>query len=247
MLIQISDLVNKIISNPAPVLFLDTCAILDIMNTPFYDHLNIGVIETAIKLIKGSDCDYPEVWLVITEDVEKEWRKNSVKIKEDSHKQIDEFSKRLNRFDQVVKKAGIPPGFSYNKSEQFMLDGYLYELSEKLLLASNKIENDEDSQIRALERVRNNQPPYSKFKDREKGTIDCVIIEHFIKTTIFLCENEFRNEVYFISSNTNDFGKPDDIKEPLKSQFDEVNLQYVTDIAWASSVIKTGSTPAGGS
>ncbi|NQU05260.1 MAG: DUF4935 domain-containing protein [Calditrichaeota bacterium] len=234
MSIQITDLVNRIISNPAPVLFLDTCAILDIMNTSFCYHINSRVIETANKLLKATNCHPPLVWLVITEDVENEWKRNAENTKNNTHDQINELSKRLNRFDQVITFAGITPDFSYSKPKQFLLDEYLYKLSEKLKLASCKIKNDEDCQIRALERVRNNHPPYSKQKKTEKGTLDCVIIEHFIKVSRILRERTFENYMFFVSTNTKDYlesDKPHNIKEPLKSQFSELKLQYITDIA----------------
>ena len=236
MSIQIPDLIQRIESNPAPVLFLDTCALLDIMNMPFDDRFPVSIIESVNRFLEINIVNQSSIWIVIAEQVEDEWNKKSNSVYEEISGEIKRARKQINKFRDIINTAGIEPGFICSDLYRFHLDDYLFDLSRQLISISYIIENNSDCMGRASGRVLKNEAPSRKGK----GLPDCIIIEHYLEMCKLLRRNSFIYDLVFVSSNTKDYYEPDkpyNIKEPLKSQFSELNLQYVTNIAWASSIL----------
>jgi hypothetical protein len=80
--------------------------------------------------------------------------------------------------------------------------------------------------------MRNGIAPSSKGKPEYK---DCHIVEHFLELARMLRSGGLTEKIVFVSSNTEDYGKGPDGRPPLDAEFRAVQLQFVTDIAWAES------------
>ena len=78
--------VNRILAAPAPVLCLDTCALLDIIRVPARFHENkisVNIITAAFELISKASTNPPDLWILILELVEKEWLENASNVHTD--------------------------------------------------------------------------------------------------------------------------------------------------------------------
>ena len=65
---------------------------------------------------------------------------------------------------------------------------------------------------------------------------DCLIIEHFLAAGAALRSAGIAETMLFVSSNKNDYGDPPGAS-PLNTEFAAMRLDYVTDLAWAVSLL----------
>jgi hypothetical protein len=74
------------------------------------------------------------------------------------------------------------------------------------------------------------QAPSARGKSESK---DCLIIEHYLKLVTDLRAAGFVERVVFVSSNSNDYGKPTALRPPLDTQFGTAEIEYVNNFQWA--------------
>lgn len=230
----IDDIISTILHQPAPVIFLDTCIILDIVRVLHREGIDKGIIKSAKDLIVRSKDESEKIWLITSEIVETEWNDNIDIVVEDLEKEIRRLKNNMLRLESILKDVFPGTNIIYPDIAAYSLDDYLRSLSEKLLKSSIIFLNDQECLLKSTDRVFGNMAPASKGKSEPK---DCMIIEHYIKISKHLRENSFREKRIFITSNKNDYGSPSDIKEPLNNEFDNVGLSYVNNMAWAISMI----------
>ncbi len=232
----ISLLVNRILTQPAPVLFLDTCALLDIIRVPFRK-VSVNLIVATNDIILKASTNQPNLWIVILELVEKEWRENVGNVSIELEKHIQELHDNLIKFSDTLEKIGTISPFYNADLRSFDIEHKLYCLSEKLLKSSIIMENDDNCKIRAMDRVSIDAAPAGS-KHRKNEAKDCMIIEHYLYLCQELRSNTFAEKCLFVSSNTQDYGHPQCLRSPLDVEFANINLIFAKDIAMANSMIK---------
>jgi hypothetical protein len=113
-----------------------------------------------------------------------------------------------------------------------------FGLSEKLgdlarSVAEAAIVLEDDSECLRAARARNNagRPP----SHRKQQLPDCEIIEHYFALMHHLRTNGFTPKCIFVSSNSQDYGKP--AESFLQDEFSVHELEFVSNLAWARSLI----------
>jgi hypothetical protein len=234
MLLTLSEITNQINTNPAPLLLVDTCTFLDVIRVPYRENIQINMIDTTMTLISRAKLNPPSLWLVSCDIVKAEWESNANEVCNELKMHISKYQQSGVRLGKILEKA--LPGITYYQPDlvTFSLEQHLYNLSKNLLEASLKIADDDDCLVRATKRVRMNQAPASKSKSEPK---DCMIIEHYLALCQGLRNSGFSKKCIFVSSNVNDYGKPHNIHQPLDTQFNNLGIDFVTDLSWAMSMI----------
>lgn len=64
-----ADLTAAVVAQPAPVVFLDTAAILDVLRVPFRHELQADIIDSAAAVVNDARADPKRIWLVATGNV----------------------------------------------------------------------------------------------------------------------------------------------------------------------------------
>ena len=64
-----ADLTAAVVAQPAPVVFLDTAAILDVLRVPFRHELQADIIDSAAAVVNDARADQKRIWLVATGNV----------------------------------------------------------------------------------------------------------------------------------------------------------------------------------
>jgi hypothetical protein len=112
----------------------------------------------------------------------------------------------------------------------------LLSLSEQLLNASLHLEGHNDTNMRAFARAANNTPP-----SRKGGEIkDSAILEECLEVCRQLSAMGCSRKRIFCTSNTNDYcATGGGLHQNLAGDFGAVGLDFVTNLPWALSELKT--------
>ena len=92
-----SSLISRIIAEPRPVIFLDTCSILDVVRVFFRQTLQPGIAESAVEVIDASSKPR-KLWAVTSRVVFDEYRKNRPIVDGELLRNIDQIQASVIRF-----------------------------------------------------------------------------------------------------------------------------------------------------
>jgi len=227
------DISQRISNSSAPVLFIDTCIFLDILRSTFRDNIHVDAIAAALSLIKMSESDPTKVWLLTNETVHAEWGDNIVNVKQELEKEV----KALERTrEKLVIAANVILKIEHTygqKMTSINLHGHLENLSRNLLSHCLITEQDYNHCAMGMQRSIKCLPPAKKGKSEPK---DCVIFEAFLDVSEKVRKLGYRKEIYFVTSNSNDYRKANNpfIIEELK----RIGATLIDNLPWALAVVE---------
>ena len=235
MFIEVDEVCAAITAKPEPVLFLDTCTILDVLRAPCRESIAVEEISAAMTLIRLNGQPTPGVWLVTNETVHDEWTANldTVKI------ELERESKKIERLrSRLVDAVDIVYGRTHevgHRVEHLKLTEHLENLSRQLLSVSQKVKIADSHSLNAMSRVRKYMAPAGRGKQEAK---DCEIFEAFLDVGRTLRSRGFADSICFVTANTDDYGKPTEPKNPLDTELLGINARYVGSLTWALAVVE---------
>lgn len=233
MFLSSEDISQRISNSSAPVLFIDTCIFLDILRSTFRDNIHVDAIAAALSLIKMSESDPTKVWLLTNETVHAEWGDNIVNVKQELEKEV----KALERTrEKLVIAANVILKIEHTygqKMTSINLHGHLENLSRNLLSHCLITEQDYNHCAMGMQRSIKCLPPAKKGKSEPK---DCVIFEAFLDVSEKVRKLGYRKEIYFVTSNSNDYRKANNpfIIEELK----RIGATLIDNLPWALAVVE---------
>ena len=197
--LEMGDAVNEIINHPAPILFIDTCTLLDIIRLPFRQKKSttakayLDSAENAIKLVKDN-----RLRVVILPLILKEFGDNLSRTKDELSRHVKNISSSLEILYSIHSngygKLIVPDLFSFKT--ELILEKICCDLIELGIHVKQK----DDTTLKANNRVIMNIPP------SRKGTLkDCIIYEHCLELAALLRNQGFNEKMVFFTSNTEDF------------------------------------------
>ncbi|EJY0884548.1 PIN domain-containing protein [Vibrio cholerae] len=229
---SLQDLCNKIIAESnKPVLFLDTCVLLDVIRVSSRDGANVNTISTVNDLVNTDS-----MWLIISDVVNSEWLQNVDKVYSEADNHLKSLGKGLVQFQSALAQLPSLGTFSYTKRpHDYNIPSLLKDLSNQLREKALVIDFDTECAGKAMLRVVSNKAPSALGKDESK---DCTIYEHYLELGKQLRAASFSNEIVFASSNKADFGEPEKLRAPIDSELSELNIRFVNSLPWALSLIQ---------
>jgi hypothetical protein len=230
---SLAKLAQDILLDQRPVLLLDTCAILDIIRVPIR-RAKSDLLGASQKLLARAGSSPRRLWILVNEQVVQEWDDNAANVTGEVEAVIARTEDAARGL--VASAQGLAPNQRVSSFSLggLKLDQLLLARSESLLKIASIIADDDTCHQRAVDRMRQRVAPSSQGKQEYK---DCHIIEHFLELARGLRRGGFAESIIFASSNTSDYGSVPG-KPPLDGEFNSVSLQFVTDIAWAESLLK---------
>lgn len=219
------DVAARVINAGVPILFLDTCIVLDIVRAPIREAIGVHDIAAVHTLIERATRTPPEVSLVINQQVHGEFLTNIDEVEKDVVRSLktlgDQLSGVLTRMSALCSTVQIPGNVNL-LSLGFPKIGR--QLADKLLQSSIVLEDHEDELRKALHRVNFAHPPATQAKQSFK---DCLIIESYLRLAGALqTAGCFYNKV-FATSNTKDYQQGHSALHPhLVSEFSAFDLEY---------------------
>ena len=234
--LSIRNVTDRIIASPAPVLFIDTCSLLDLIRVPFRERSAkkvSQVLDAAMNLIALSQKSVSGLWVVGPPVVLDEWTEHSQAATEELRRHLERLDNSIEIAHIVANAVGAAmpnPAARYSSQN---LDDALERLSASFFANALILSEDSNCVIRASRRTINQEAPGRKGG----GLKDCIIIEHSIELCSQLQVAGFAERCVFITSNEKDFFKPAlaEAKAPLDSQLRRVGLSLTKYWNWAKT------------
>ncbi len=222
--------VATIQGNAAPVVYLDTCVLLDIVRAPLRN--NAAAVQAASELLTGAQRTPPTVYPVIGCPTPTEWNDHIDEAVTDCTTAVSS----VNAVSDAWNFLGVP-GIPPLPTHALPLPDRLKDLSETLRDAAILLDKDADALSRAIDRMIKAERPAKKGG---RGAKDAVIMEHAIGLSTELRAAGFVEPCIFVSSNTSDFaGSNTTALHPnLAPVFAGPNLLYAASLPEAVVLLK---------
>jgi hypothetical protein len=211
-----------------PVLFVDTCILLDIIRST--DRCLPHYAARATELLRLVTASPPSCFLVISSIIPREWNTHSQEVTDEVNRHLTKMQEQSSHFHDACQVLSITRGFGRAGYASSGLAEKLRDLSRQLLDSALCLDEDDSSRVRAVGRVVNNTPP-----SRKGGEVkDCAIIEECLAVCQRLHAAGFGRKRVFCTSNTDDYCETGKILHPsLALEFATVGLSFTTNLPWA--------------
>ena len=248
-MIPISEAARLIASEPAPLLLLDTCALLDVLRAPQRGDDPSIAIGAAVEILRRASAPR-RIWVLAAGIIQIEWSDNATAVITSlaTHiKQVDHWVRGLS-----VTLRALPPAAelaSKGAAESSLAPGgragfealriseRLNALAEALLRSVVWLEADAEILLAAHQRSAMNLKPASRGK-RERP--DCQIIETYFSLCRGLRANRFSERSVFVSANKGDFcadGAPLAFHVDLAPACSECQIDFAINLGHAISIL----------
>lgn len=221
---SVTDICKRIMENEIPVLFVDTCSILNIVNSLHINSLSENYAMSALELSK---LHGQKIWLISSQNVKEEWKDNIDSVIGTMEREALKVDRNVS---SMLRVSNLLLNASYllpQKISNLNISPNLKGLSEKFLNTCLLLERTDEHTVRAMQRVRKNEAPARKGKPEPK---DCEIVECFIELGQELRNTGFAEKLIFFTANKDDFGTSRKIKKPLDDQFSCIDAQLTNNI-----------------
>ncbi|MDR3632323.1 MAG: hypothetical protein P4L84_00725 [Isosphaeraceae bacterium] len=180
---------------PRPILFLDTCTLLDIVRAPLRDLTAAVRAGVELRALAASAT----VRLFVQDIVPGEWADNLPAARRDGEASIRAFTATWQIAGDLGQPAPplpvLPPGTLVDELEP---------LSHDLSMAAHTLDRDYAGMSWAIDRVAAKQKPSSA-----KGTVkDGHILGHALQLSTLPAAAGYPNSRVLVSSNRSDFAAP---------------------------------------
>ncbi|MBI1914956.1 MAG: hypothetical protein HYS12_09510 [Planctomycetes bacterium] len=226
---KIGRIVTAITGSPAPVLFLDSCILLDIVRTPLRN--KASEVRVATQFLASVRKAPKTIHLLIASPTPTEWNDHIGEAVTDCTTAVNS----CNAVASICAQIALP-GVAFLPAAVLNLPTMLRQLSADLLASAVTIDHSAAALGRAVDRIIASTHP---AKPGGKGAKDSVILEHAVETTDKLRTAGFTGITLFVSSNTADFAAKGstNLHAQLVPAFNPVSLQYAVSLEDAESIL----------
>jgi hypothetical protein len=234
---SIADIVAQVQAVGLPVLFADTCILLDVIRAPLRPAQLPGCVEAAQQLIQLLTIPPARCTLVTASFVPREWLTHAGSEADNLRAHLTEIDDEAERLHQFCGLVGITPPFPNTGYRLLSLAERLQDLSRGLLDVALRLDPDVDCIVRAHERAANHRPPSLKGGEVK----DATIVEECLDVSRRLQAVGFSPKRVFCTSNTNDYcGRSSSRQHPsLAVEFRAAALEFTTNLPWAVNELNT--------
>ncbi len=191
----LSQAVADLTAAPRPILFLDTCTLLDIVRAPLRDLIASVRAGVELRALAATGT----IRLFVKDIVPGEWLNNMRAARQDGEDGVRAFIATW----QIAADLGLPAPPLPVLPPGTLIDE-LQQLSDELLMSADILERDYAGMSWAIDRVAAKKKPSSA-----KGTVkDCHILGHSLRLGALLAASGYPNSRLLVSSNRSDFAAP---------------------------------------
>lgn len=227
---SVQDACNLIVSQPAPVVMVDTCGLLDPARSPMRP--KSGGLQPAIELAALAQVNPRQLWVVVPAKVVDEWGDNFAKTQSEMRSFIRSVQDGLEALKAASAALEIPEPPSVRLPEGILLGG-LSAVAQRLFDAAIVLDVHEEARRRAGIRFSLEEPPARKGSPPN----DCIIVEHCLELAVALKAVHYSPPCVFVSSNTNYYCQGRGLHPDLQRSFQDANLQFAPNLAAAKSIL----------
>ncbi|MGC8644008.1 MAG: hypothetical protein ACP5XB_29465, partial [Isosphaeraceae bacterium] len=189
----IDEAVEKILGAELPVLFLDTCVLLDIIRAPLRPAQLRGCLQAALELRHLAGVPPIRCLLVVASFVPGEWLTHAEAEVQNLRAHLNDFDEEASLLHGFCNLVGITPSFPKPEYGVLSLAEKLHDVSRQLLDGSLSLEPDHACIIRAYGRATTYSPPSRKGGEVKDSTIveECLEVSRRLEAADFLPKKVF--------------------------------------------------------
>ncbi len=221
----IAESAQQLAAHGLPILFIDTCVLLDIIRTPL--RKIPGCIQNAVGLVEmqaKSSCR-----VVASSMIQNEWKEHEQSVVDELDRHFGLRDQDSLAFHEACGLVGIPLSFSQASYQSAGLGAKLRDLSDELMSKALHLSPSDETRARATTRTL----AYVRPARKGGGLQDCIIIEEYLELCRSLQAVGFTNKKVFCSSNTQDYQNGPKLHEDLDVEFQSVGLTFTNALHWA--------------
>ncbi len=223
----IAAVANQIIADDLPVVFVDTCSLLDVIRSVKRNLRDC--VAHASALYSAATAVPRRCNIVVSYLVRHEWRAHEGELLDEAAQHLVEMEEHSRHFHDACGALGVAPGFGRSNYAACNLATQLRDLSRMILDCAIVVDDDNECSAKAMDRVIYNVPPSKKGGEAK----DCTILEGYLAVSRLLFDVGFQKKQVFCTSNKNDFCKAGKLHPILAAEFAPINLHFVTNLGWA--------------
>jgi len=231
-MIDAAEAVRRITATGAPVLCLDTCALLDLMRDPTRDKFGGGHAAAGLALLARAEMTPPTLSLIIAEQVGTELADHMDRIQTESEQVLRRLDATMNRACDVLAAYGLVPSPAGPNLSSLNFPIAARAIVERFIRVAHTVQEEESFLTRAWARVRAGTAPAARGKQSIK---DCVVVETYLHVARALRSGGFAGKILFLTTNTADYaeGARPQLHSGLVADFTGPQLTFATDFLMA--------------
>ena len=216
------DQVTAICALNAPVLFLDTCMLLDVVRDVTRESVTSQNLSACLALLALVETRTDLVVCLATQ-VKSELNDNLSGVEDDSRAKLTKYVSEALRIDQAARLFGATGAM--NTGHLFDHVARARKAMDRWLPVAHEASSEGDIPGRAWRRVSLGIAPAKKGKESMK---DCVVIETYFEAADQLRKAGLSTPFVFASSNTKEYHEPNTshLTPDLQSQFTLMGMEY---------------------
>lgn len=226
---SIGELADHVAEKDLPLLFLDTCALLDVIRAPFrHDDANetIATISGAMQLADRQD----EFVLAVSSIVPGEFRAHFSRVTDELTSHCQSLIDEITAMDALFKSLGLQTHLPIPHNSYRELESRLRQLAKRLLANAFILKPEDSIELKAFRRSKGRIPPGQR-RDQDK---DCQIFEECLEASRLLRNENHSGRIVFCTSNRRDYCAVRSVPHPeITKELDSVNVTFTTNLPWA--------------
>jgi hypothetical protein len=214
-----------------PVLFVDTCSILDIVRDPTRDSAKPHEMQAAIDIIFAAEAG--TIHCFIAEQVAIEFAEHVSSVQDETALKLRKTQDQIVRINKLASVFGATNSVNLTHLDHYVVRAR--SVVDRLLVKLQTINPGQYAHGKAFARVNEKKAPAIQGKDSSK---DCLIFETILEKAAAIRATNSVSPMVFVSSNTKDYCTSGSIIKPdIASAFDPLNLKFAPNMAAAKKIL----------
>lgn len=213
--------IARLTAGGAPVLMLDTCALLDVVRDVTRKEAKGHLVRAAVSILDAAEQGRLE--LLIADQVRTELNANLQGVQEEASAKLTKFLKQVEEVSDIAAVYGAVGSVAAAHLSDHVVRARA--ILDRLLPRAMSVSPGPEVAQRAFHRVSHAVLPSRPGKESMK---DCHIIETYLETAAQLRQAGFSGHMVFGSSNTDDYHDKgtNRLHQSLAAEFAAFNLEY---------------------
>lgn len=222
----IAELVEHLAGTELPLLFVDTCALLDIIRVPVRQPNALETIAGALRIVEQRK----NFNLVISSVVIPEFQANLPTVISDLDAKCHALREEITLFNDILALVGLETHSRISFDSYDRLASELTQLSQTLLGTALTFQRDHHIELKAFRRSSARIPPGHRGGQDK----DCLLFEELLEVARQLRSRDHCAKVVFCTSNTKDYCEFRSRPHPeIVRQLDPLQIDFTTNLPWA--------------
>src|SRR5258708_14565376 len=194
-MISSAEVVRRVVAAPAPVLLIDTSALLDLMRHPRRDTFSADQVKAALRLWQRLAAKRRALWLPIVQQVLVELSDNKPQVTREAEDALPKLQDMIERVQTIFAAHGlatsaITPGLAASK-----FPATTAATVEKFIAAALHVTGPRGIERDAFARVAANRAPSKRGKQAK----DCLVFESYLRLANLLPAAGFVQPIVFLT------------------------------------------------